>query len=58
MVYGLAALMGLAAETILGTPQWLVLRPHVRQAALWVPANALAWVPGMIVAFYAADFIF
>jgi hypothetical protein len=57
MVYGLAALMGLVAGTILGTPQWLVLRPHVRRAALWVPANALAWVPGMVMAFIAADFI-
>jgi hypothetical protein len=30
MVYGLAALMGLVAGTILGTPPWLVLRRHVR----------------------------
>jgi hypothetical protein len=58
MVYGLAALMGLAAGTILGTPQWLVLRRHVRQAAWWIGANALAWVPGMVLAFVAADFIF
>jgi hypothetical protein len=58
MVYGLAALMGLVAGTILGTPQWLVLRRHVRRAALWIGANALAWVPGMVLAFVAADFIF
>ena len=58
MVYGLAALMGLAAGTILGTPQWLVLRRHVRRAAWWLPANALAWAPGMVMAFYAADLIF
>ena len=58
MVYGLAALMGLAAGTILGTPQWLVLRRYVRRAALWIGANALAWVPGMVLAFVAADFIF
>jgi hypothetical protein len=58
MVYGLAALMGFAAGMILGTPQWLVLRRHVRRAALWIGANALAWVPGMILAFVAADFIF
>jgi len=57
-VYGLAALMGLVAGTKLGTPQWLVLRRHVPRAALWVPANALAWVPGMVLSFYAADFIF
>jgi len=24
----------------------------------WVPANALAWAPGMVLAFVAADFIF
>ena len=58
MVYGLAALIGFAAGTILGTPQWLVLRRHVRRAALWIGANALAWVPGMVLAFVAADFIF
>jgi hypothetical protein len=57
VIYGLAALMGLVAGAILGTPQWLVLRRHVRRAALWVPANALAWVPGMVMAFYAADLI-
>ena len=58
MVYGLAALMGLAAGTILGTPQWFVLRRHVRRAAIWIPANALAWMPGMVLAFVAADLIF
>ena len=58
MVYSLAALMGLVVGTILGTPQWLVLRRHVRRAAIWIPANALAWVPGMVLAFVAADFIF
>ena len=25
---------------------------------MWVPANALAWAPGMVLAFFAADFIF
>ena len=58
VVYGLAALMGLVAGTILGAPQWLVLRRHVRRAFLWVPANALAWAPGMVLAFVAAEFIF
>ncbi|QIN84704.1 hypothetical protein GBA63_20155 [Rubrobacter tropicus] len=57
-VYGLAAAMGLLAGTILGTPQWLVLRRHVPRAALWIPANALAWAPGMVMAFVAADFLF
>jgi hypothetical protein len=58
MVYALAALTGLVSGTILGTPQWLVLRRHVRRAAIWIAANALAWVPGMVLAFVAADFIF
>ena len=58
VVYGLAAAMGLVAGSILGTPQWLVLRRHLRRAALWIPANALAWAPGMILAFVAADFLF
>lgn len=58
VVYGLAALMGLVAGTILGTPQWLVLRRHVRRAALWIPANALAWAPGMVMAFVAVDLLF
>ncbi len=58
VVYGLAALMGLVAGAILGTPQWLVLRRHVRRAALWIPANALAWAPGMVMAFVEADFVF
>ena len=58
VVYGLAALMGLVAGAILGTPQWLVLRRHVRRAALWIPANALAWAPGMVMAFVAVDLLF
>jgi hypothetical protein len=44
--------------TAVGTAQWLVLRRHVRHAVLWVPANALAWAPGMVLAFVAADFVF
>jgi hypothetical protein len=58
VVYGLAVLMGLAAGAILGTPQYFVLCRHVRRAVLWIGANALAWVPGMVLAFVAADFIF
>ena len=44
--------------TILGTPQWLMLRRHVQRAVWWIPANVLAWVPGMVLAFYGADIIF
>lgn len=58
VVYGLAALMGLVAGAVLGTPQWLVLRRHVPRAALWIAANALAWAPGMVMAFVAANLLF
>lgn len=58
IVYVLAAVMGLVGGTILGTPQWIVLRRHIRRAGVWVPANALAWVPGMVLAFVAADVLF
>ena len=50
-VYGLAFLMGLALGPVLGFAQWLALRRHVRGAALWLPANALAWAFGMAVIF-------
>lgn len=58
VVYVLAAVMGLVGGTILGAPQWIALRRHVRRASLWVPANALAWAPGMVLAFAAADVLF
>ena len=58
VVFGMAAVMGLVAGAILGTPQWVVLRRHVPRAALWIPANALAWAPGMVMAFVAADVLF
>lgn len=58
VVYALAAVLGLVAGAILGTPQWFVLRRHVPRAALWILANALAWVPGMVMAFVVADFLF
>lgn len=58
VVYGLAAVMGLVAGAILGTPQWIILRRHVPRGGLWIPANALAWAPGMVMAFVAADFLF
>lgn len=54
-VLGLAFLMGLALGPVLGVAQWLVLRRFVRRAALWVPANALAWACGMVVIFAGID---
>jgi len=54
-VLGLAFLMGLALGPVLGVAQWLALRQFVRRAALWVPANALAWACGMVVIFAGID---
>ncbi len=51
LMYTLAFLMGLALGPVLGFAQWLALRRHVRGAALWIPANALAWAFGMAVIF-------
>jgi hypothetical protein len=54
-VYGLAFLMGLVLGPVLGFAQWLALRRYVRGAALWMPANALAWAFGMVVIFVGID---
>lgn len=54
-VFGLAFLMGLVLGPVLGFAQWLVLRRFVRRAALWIPANALAWAFGMLVIFAGVD---
>ncbi len=43
VVFGLAFLMGLVLGPVLGFTQWLSLRRFVTSAALWMPANALAW---------------
>jgi hypothetical protein len=55
LVYGLAFLMGLVLGPVLGFAQWLALRRYVRGAALWMPANALAWAFGMVVIFVGID---
>lgn len=57
MVYALAAVMGLGLGSILGVPQWLVLRRHLPKAGWWVLANALAWMVGMVVVFVGTNFI-
>lgn len=54
-VLGLAFLMGLVLGPVLGLAQWLALRRFVRRAALWMPANALAWAFGMVVIFAGMD---
>jgi hypothetical protein len=55
LMYGLAFLMGLVLGPVLGFAQWLALRRYVRGAALWMPANALAWALGMVVIFVGID---
>lgn len=55
-VLGLAFLMGLVLGPVLGLAQWLALRRFVRRAALWMPANALAWACGMVAIFAGIDF--
>jgi hypothetical protein len=57
MVYALAAAMGFALGSILGVPQWLVLRRHLPKAGWWVLANALAWMVGMVIVFVGISFI-
>jgi hypothetical protein len=52
--YALALAMGAALGTILGIPQWRVLRRYVSGASLWVWANAAAWAVGMPVVFLGA----
>lgn len=57
LVYAPAAGLGLVAGSILGAPQWLALRRHLPKAGWWVPANALAWMLGMVMVFIGMSFI-
>jgi hypothetical protein len=57
MIYLLAAVMGLILGPILATPQANVLKDHVREAWVWVAANALAWAVGMMIIFVGTSFI-
>jgi hypothetical protein len=45
---GWAALAGLIAGAVIGTAQWLALRPRV--GALWIPATAAAMAVGLALA--------
>ena len=58
VVYTLAFAMGLVLGPVLGLAQWLVLRRFVGRAALWMPANSLAWAFGMVTIFVGADLVF
>jgi hypothetical protein len=52
LTYVMAAGMGTVAGVILASAQWVALRQsRVRQAGLWLPANALAWLCGMPLVF-------
>jgi hypothetical protein len=57
LVYSLAAVMGLVLGAVLALPQWLALRRHVRRAALWIPANSVAWLVGMPIVFYGVSLV-
>ena len=57
MIYTLAAVMGFVLGSILGVPQWLVLRHYLPKAGWWVLANALAWMVGMVIVFAGTNFI-
>jgi hypothetical protein len=57
VIYTLAAAMGIALGAILGAAQWLALRRHLPKAGWWIPANALAWMLGMVVVFLGMSFI-
>jgi hypothetical protein len=54
----LAAGLGAVAGAVLSFAQWLALRHSVRGAALWIPANMLAWAAGMPIIFWAMDAVF
>jgi hypothetical protein len=59
-VGGMIAAWAVVAPGILlsiGYAQWLVLRRHLARAALWVPANAVAWALGVGVPFLGAALI-
>ena len=54
LTYAMAAGMGIVAGAVLALAQWIALRAQdfrVNRAALWLPANALAWFFGMPVIF-------
>jgi hypothetical protein len=53
-VFVMAAGVGLVLGAVLATPQWRVLRRHVRGAGWWIPANAIAWAVAMPLIFLAA----
>ncbi|NWF65652.1 MAG: hypothetical protein HXY38_15255 [Chloroflexi bacterium] len=55
LVLIMAALMGFFLGLVLAFPQWRALKHVVPGAALWLPANMVAWAAGMPVIFAAVD---
>lgn len=52
-----AALMGLVLGAALGYPQYLALARHVHGAGWWIPINAAAWAPAMVIVFAGIDLL-
>jgi len=55
--YFFAVVSGLVIGSLLGVPQWLLLRKHFNKTGRWVSANALAWAAGMPLIFIGMEFI-
>jgi hypothetical protein len=53
LLVALGGLAGVALLTTVGAAQWLVLRRFVNASGVWVVANALAWIAGLVVVFAA-----
>jgi hypothetical protein len=51
LLAALGVLAGVALLASIGFAQWLVLRRHVDRSGVWVVANALAWIAGLVVVF-------
>lgn len=54
----LAAGMGAIGGAVLSFAQWRVLRGQAARAALWIPANMIAWTAGMPIIFAGVDIAF
>ena len=53
LLVALGVLAGVALLAAIGAAQWLVLRRYVDGSGVWVVANALAWIAGLVVVFAA-----
>jgi hypothetical protein len=49
------AAIGVLAGALLSVVQWLALRRYARGAGWWVPAHALGWAGGRVIAFWGMD---